>query len=465
MKLQHLLAGALGAIAAACAPPAPLTPPAPSEIVKTVLAGPLNEPVDLDVQPDGSVFVAERMGRVLLWREGAEIAEIAKFDTLFKSTVQENAEFGLLAIAADPNYAQNGFVYVMYDTKPGDVIEQRVSRFHVADGRFDMASEKVLLFIPQDDNCCHTGGAIRFNADGLLHIATGDNTNPWESEGYGPMDARPDRAYVDALRSAGNTNDLRGKILRIRPTADGGYEIPEGNLFSEAAQGRPEIYVMGARNPYTMSIDSKTGVLYYGDVGPDANEDSETRGPRGYDEVNRITEASNMGWPLFIGDNYPYRSWNAATKQAGAPFDPAHPVNASPRNTGARELPPARPALIYYPYGASEQFPLLGDGGRNALVAGVYRRPRNAPDRALPRYYEGKLFTADFMRNWVMATTLDESGKVASMERFAPEVTLSAPLDFEFGPDGALYVVEYGQGWFTANKDSALSRIEFRAAK
>jgi cytochrome c len=459
------LAGGLALLASACARE-PATPPDPNSFRKVVLAGPLNEPVDLDVLPDGSVLFVEKAGKIYYWTEAAGAAEIGALSNVFASArTDEGNEFGLVAIAADPDFARNGFIYLMYDTKPADHPVQRIARFHLEGARLDMASETVLLDYPVEDNCCHTGGGMEFDRDGLLYVSTGDNTNPWSDDGYGPIDNRPGRERYDALRSAGNTNDLRGKVLRIRPTADGRYEIPDGNLFAQASQGRPEIYVMGARNPYTLSIDPETNVLYFGDVGPDANDDSAERGSRGYDEINRITQATNTGWPLFIGDNQPYRAHDYAANTNGPAFDPANPVNASPRNTGARELPPAQPALVFYPYAQSDRFPLLGEGGRNALVAGVYRRTRDVEEsRALPRYYDGKLFIADFMRHWVMAVTLDEDGAVEGMEPFAPGVELVAPLDLEFGPDGSLYVLEYGSQWFRANPDSALSRIEYTGA-
>ena len=78
-------------------------------------------------------------------------------------------------------------------------------------------------------------------------------------------------------KSSGNANDLRGKILRIHVEADGSYTIPDGNLFpKDGSQGKPEIYVMGARNPYRIWVD-KRGFLYWGDVGPDGGVASEPR--------------------------------------------------------------------------------------------------------------------------------------------------------------------------------------------
>ena len=113
------------------------------------------------------------------------------------------------------------------------------------------------------------------------------------NNGFAPLNDLPGHEQYDARRSSGNTNDLRGKIMRIRVKDDGTYEIPEGNLFPKGTdKTRPEIYVMGNRNPYRISVDQKNSNLYWGEVGPDANDDSfATRGPRGYDEVNQARKA------------------------------------------------------------------------------------------------------------------------------------------------------------------------------
>ena len=133
----------------------------------------------------------------------------------------------------------------------------------MVDDKLLLDSEKILLVIPTDRHCCHSGGALEFGPNGNLFIAVGDNTNPFESSGFAPTDEREGRKAWDAQRSAANTNDLRGKILRIMPKADGTYAIPEGNLFPEGTpKTRPEIYVMGNRNPFRHSIDSETGYLY-----------------------------------------------------------------------------------------------------------------------------------------------------------------------------------------------------------
>ena len=84
---------------------------------------------------------------------------------------------------------------------------------------------------------------------GELFVSYGDNTNPFTAGDYAPIDPTPGKFLADALRSSANTKDLRGKILRIRPIQNGTYAIPDGNLFADPKDGRPEIYTMGHRNP------------------------------------------------------------------------------------------------------------------------------------------------------------------------------------------------------------------------
>jgi hypothetical protein len=145
--------------------------------------------------------------------------------------------------------------------------------------------------------------------------------------------------------------------------------------------------------------------------------------------------------------------------------DPSRPTNTSVNNTGLRELPPAQPAMIYYPSGVSEQFPEVGSGGRCAAGGPVYRRADFAADaeRPWPAYFEGKWIITDCSRGWIIAVTMDEDASYQSMERLFPGLPFAEPMDMKFGPDGSLYVLDYGSTWFDKSDDSKLVRIEYTA--
>ncbi|HMG70736.1 MAG TPA: ThuA domain-containing protein [Gemmatimonadaceae bacterium] len=442
--------------------------PEENRFTRVVLAEKLDEPVELAVLPGERVLFVERHGYVNLYSPStARVKRIATIPVSTKYTDSSQAEDGLLGLVADPHFATNGWVY-MYYSPAGPEPRNVIARFQMKGDSLDLGSKKILLEVgTQRLKCCHTGGSMAFDNKGNLFVSTGDNSNPFAS-GYAPVDERPGRMPWDAQKSSGNTNDLRGKIIRIHPEPDGTYTIPAGNLFpSGTAKTRPEIYTMGHRNPYRISVDSHTGFLYWGDVGPDANVDSAARGPRGYDEINQARSPGNYGWPYFVGDNKAYFRTtfsDSVTVIPGPVFDPAHPINRSPNNTGLNELPPARSAYIWYPYAPSPDFPIVGTGGRASAAGPVYHRDdfRSAA-RPFPQYYDGKLFIYEFMRHWIMAVSMDPKGDLVSIERFMPSANFSAPIEMEFAPSGDLYVLEYGTRWFQGNDDARLVRIEYNA--
>jgi cytochrome c len=390
---------------------------------------------------------------------------IHKFDVYIGLGRNGRHEDGLLGLALDPNYDQNNWIYLYY-SPPGDEEVQNLSRFTLQGDELLVDSEILMLQVGvQRQECCHTGGSIQFGPEGNLFLSTGDDTNPFESDAFSPSDERPGRGPWDAQKGPSNTNDLRGKILRITPQPDGSYTIPEGNLFPPGTPNtRPEIYVMGCRNPYRIGIDYKTGYLYWGDVGPDARADDPVRGPRGIDEFNQARDAGFFGWPYFTGNNLAYSEYDFATKKAGAFHNPEKPVNNSPNNTGLLELPPAKEAMIYYSYSESEQWPILGTGGKNAMAGPVYYG-ENFPDgpNKYPKYFDGKIMFYEWIRSKIYFLTLDEQGGLEKIEPFLPDVEFNNPMDMEYGPDGKLYMLEYGTGWFTQNVDARLVRIDYQA--
>ncbi|WP_374949335.1 ThuA domain-containing protein [Mucilaginibacter sp.] len=447
--------------------------PEENRFAKTQLnEGTLFEPTEMTVLPNLDILVAQRRGEVMIYKNSTKTMKQAlKLDVYWKThTKGVNAEEGILGLKADPDFKNNHFVYVYYS--PVDTSVNRLSRFTLTGDSINIKSEKIVLQLySQREICCHTGGSIAFGPDRMLFLSTGDNSTPFDEPGkrtinthaFAPLDDRPEFLNHDARRSAGNTNDLRGKILRIKMNEDGTYAIPDGNLFKKGqAKTRPEIYVMGDRNPYRIQVDPKNSYLYWGEVGPDAQADSlETRGPRGYDEFNQAKTAGFFGWPYFIANNIPYREYDYATGKVGIKFDPMHPVNNSRNNTGLVDLPPAQPAMIYYPYAASKEFPQVGTGGRNAMAGPVYYTDMYPKATRMPDYFNKKVIFYDWIRGWIKLLTLQPNGDLDKMEPFMAGTKFNNPIDMETGPDGKIYVLEYGSGWFAKNKDAGIARLDY----
>ncbi|WP_299289198.1 ThuA domain-containing protein [uncultured Mucilaginibacter sp.] len=447
--------------------------PEENRFVKTSLVqGVFFEPTEMTILPNLDILVAQRRGEILLYKNSTKkVKQVGFLQAYWKTHLKNvNAEEGVLGLQADPDFKNNHFVYIYYS--PVDTSVNRLSRFTFVNDTIDNKSEKVVLQLySQREICCHTGGSIAFGKDRQLFLSTGDNSTPFDEEGkppynthnYAPHDDRPGHQQYDSRRSAGNSNDLRGKILRIKVKEDGSYEIPEGNLFKPGeANTRPEIYVMGDRNPYRITVDQKNNFLYWGEVGPDANNDSlSTRGPRGYDELNQARKAGFFGWPLFIGPNIPYRPFDYATGQSGDAYDPAHPVNNSRNNTGLKVLPPAQPAFIWYPYGESAEFPQVGSGGRTAMAGPVYYTDLYPKNTRYPDYFNKKVFFYEWIRGWIKLLTLQPNGDLDKMEPFMQNTKFNGAIDMETGPDGRVYVLEYGSGWFAKNPDAGLARLDY----
>lgn len=415
------------------------------------------DPFELAVAEDGRVYYIERLGAIKRSRPDQRSSV-----TVGQLEVFSQLDDGLIGLTLDPDFVNNGWMYLCYSA-PG-VSENRVSRFTLRGDTLDLNSEYVLLRIPvqRDTPPCHTGGSLAFDAQGNLLISTGDNINPFDSDGYNPADERPERAAWDAQSSAGNTLDLRGKILRITPQSDGSYTIPDGNLFEENnAQARPEIYVMGCRNPFRLSVDQQTNTVYWGEVGPDARSLDPQRGPPGYDEINQARTAGNYGWPFFVAGNQPYSKYDYATKITSGSWDPSAVRNDSPHNTGLRDLPTAQPSLISYTYSHSPDTMLLGVGGRCAMAGPVYYfDPALESAAKLPVEFDRHLFFYDWMRGRIIAAKLDENEQPIKYRRILSSVPIRRPMDLELGPDGALYLIEWGTKYNGGNADAVISRIE-----
>jgi PKD repeat protein len=420
-------------------------------------------------------------------------------------------EEGLLGIVPDPAFATNGWLYVYWMPHESIDREKRigqrtVSRFtyNKATQTIDQATRKDLLKFPvQIHSCCHAGGGMAFDNKGNLYVGSGDNNSSEGSSGYSGNNWTAEYqgvSFQDARRTSGNTNDLAGKIIRIHPEADGTYTIPAGNLFPPGTEKtRPEIYVMGVRNIARLQIDPVHQWLNAGWVGPDAASPSPTLGPAKYETATIITSAGNQGWPYCMGNKQPYRdrSNTDATVLTGW-YNCDNLKNNSPRNTGQVDIPPARDNMIWYsPDGGGPVFPPRADGsgiptyvaadatytqpylrgGGQAIMSGpTYHRELvdTASGVAWPKYWNDKWFIGDQSnaQNRV-AVTVDPAGVprqapplfAESLRAILPagsgDTRLQSWMDAKFGPDGALYALDYGGGFFSLHAAQKLLKVSY----
>ncbi len=225
---------------------------------------------------DGRLFVLEQQGRIrifeneeLLPEEYLDISDLASGGT-------PPNEQGLLGLAFHPDFGNNRQFFVFYTTNNANIVA-RYTQSEADPNKADPTGE-IILSVP-DFASNHNGGMIEFGPDGYLYISTGDG-------GGGG----------DPQRTAQNTNNLLGKILRIdvNSEADGKkYSIPADNPYAGGG-GAPEIFILGLRNPWRWSFDRKTGDMWIGDVGQDLVEEL---------TVLKAGEQAgkNLGWSKYEG--------------------------------------------------------------------------------------------------------------------------------------------------------------------
>ncbi len=195
----------------------------------------------------GRTFLVEKNGRIWVIEQG-DIRPQPFLD--IRDIVDSGpSERGLLSVAFDPNFAQNGEFYVNFTSKEGDG-DTVVARYSAPDLQTaDPANGKEILRIDQPA-ANHNGGQLQFGPDGYLYIGMGDGGSagdPWDN--------------------AENLQSLLGKLLRIKVSSEATYAIPADNPFVGRQDARLEIWAYGLRNPWRFSFDRATGDLYIADVG------------------------------------------------------------------------------------------------------------------------------------------------------------------------------------------------------
>ena len=316
------------------------------------------------------------------------------------------------------------------------------------------------------------GGSISFDSTGDLYIGTGDDVDPFGQggNGYAPLDQRYPQRY-DARNTAANTNDLRGKILRIHPLANAAgapasappTRSRPGTCSRPARRStKPEIFAMGFRNPFTVAADpAHPGTVVVGEYGPDAGANSATRGPAGVIEWNRVTKPGFFGWPLCVG--------RQLGRQQLLPLHvPERPVRHALRLLGDGD--PERVAQQHRP--AEHPRP----GRRRRRVAQAHRRASRAvrdpgpvgaagvdhrPDLRLRRLEPVDDQVARLLRRRLVhprplpELVARDAREGRRQRRSCASTACSArassatpghsyPIPVKFGPDGALYMATWG---------------------
>ncbi len=462
-------------------------------------------PVQMAIAPDGRVFVGKmKTGEIRVYTPNATNPQPATLVGTIPTWM--GVEDGLLGIALDPKFSTNHWLYAFYSDPCGENCTNRameLGRYTITGSQ--LSNKKVILRFPRSkDDHHHAAGGLAFDDQGVLVIGTGDNTDPADgvNAGFGPFNSL--RTAADAQMTSANSNDLRGKILRIKPLAFADnqtpvpgltttYDVPTGNLWEKMNDNtfnpgwdnkdtlrlvRKEIFTMGHRNPYHVRVDSKSGWIFWGEVGPDADAESSTRGPTGHDEWNLATGPGFFGHPYCNGYNVPYNMMVTANPPTyGAKYNCAATVNNSPNNTGVHHLPPAVPALVAYASGNStDDDPRFNVGTdwtkivhapETAVGGPMYRYdPKLVSPIKFPPYYEGKVLFFDWIRKNFRFITLNQNGTiptgVAGVENFAVTGLPSGSyIDMQYGPDGAMYLLKFSDAGYTIGSGPQLFRVEY----
>jgi glucose/arabinose dehydrogenase len=246
--------------------------------VRLVQIGSFDSPVGVVGAPadPSRVFVLQKSGQIILLLRGHRQSR-PFLDVSRKLTQNGIDEQGLLGLAFAPDYATSGRFYVDYTTTNNDIRVVQYRRSASNPSVADPASARLVIGIGHRANQNHDGGQLAFGPDGDLYIGVGDGGSEDDPDNNGQ-----------------NTNTLLAKVLRVSPSPNGGYTIPDGNPFKGQAHHRQEIWAYGLRNPWRFSFDEVTGALIIGDVGQDKQEeiDYQARGDAGV----------NYGWSVWEGD-------------------------------------------------------------------------------------------------------------------------------------------------------------------
>lgn len=303
-----------------------------------LIADGLESPVDVVGDPQSDrLFVVEKAGVVRIVKDGRVDPE--PFLDISDMVLSEGNEQGLLSLRFHPDFAGNGRLFFFFTDLSG-TSQLMGARVDASNGdQVDRSSFQLILTIPQRGQY-HQSGSMFFGPDRFLWLSLGDGGGIGDPDGQGQ-----------------NTGSLLATLVRIDVDHGRSYAIPSDNPFVSGG-GRPEIWAYGLRNPWRISFDAGTGLLYVPDVGQEGSE-----------ELNVIPiqeKGHNFGWSVSEGSGC---------------------YDASTCDMRGHTLP-------VYEY--------LHDGNGCAMVGGqVYRGELMKP-------LDGHYFFADYCLGWIRSVVLDD---------------------------------------------------------
>jgi glucose/arabinose dehydrogenase len=373
-------------------------------ILATQVATGLTQPLFAGAPPSDTsrLFIVEKTGAIkILDLASGQVLATPFLD--LSNQIATDGERGLLGLAFDPDFANNGFFYIDVSNPNGNT---DIRRYHVDSATpnvADPASATSILSIDQSTFNNHKGGWLGFGPDGDLYISVGDG-------GGGG----------DPLHSGQDINSLLGKILRIDVhggddfpgDATRNYHVPSDNPFVGEA-GADEIFVFGLRNPWRPSFDRTLGDLYIADVGQNT-----------WEEIDIGHKGANYGWNAFEGP---------------APFPGGGPLNNGP----------AVPPIYSYDHSV----------GHSITGGYVYRGEGEL--------LQGQYFFADFVQGKVFTLRFDGSAWVATdrtAQIITDAGTIQNPSSFGEDARGNLYIVDFDGNVFKLTLHITINGLDYIAS-
>jgi PKD repeat protein len=414
-----------------------------------------NVPTSIAFLPDGRFFVTEKRGRVYEVRNGVKQPNPLWAN---ENEVLDVNDRGLLCVAADPNYFQNHFIYLLYTVDPdsngndnNDDAFARLTRYQVnfTDSASVIASSRTILFGynwpngPLSASPSHTIGALRWGRDGSLLVSVGDGAQFDVADGggqdpnaFGTGKTDPNE-NIGAFRSQDITS-LDGKVLRINPANGHGYASnPYANSNLGSVQSR--VWCYGLRNPFRFNVRPSTGVadtsagspgtLYIGDVGWNT-----------WEEMNVCkVKGVNFGWPCYEGLG-PQGSYQA--------LGPSH-NGCGTFGSGTNPAQPTAPLSTWNHGNANLSVP-SGFSGNTSIGGVFYTRTQ------YPVQYRNQYIFGDYGQNWIKLATLDVNDNLVSITTFIDNA--DGPVDFATDPLS-------GDVFYVSILTNQVRRIRYTAAQ